>query len=160
MHTYTLNIVNHLRGTWNQNLRINYIHRLITLWETGLPLCWVKNSVTRAPKCFDKIKLRVTVERKVPIQLGDLTGAFFILGIGVSLGAAAFLLEKQQQLKKIIKIERRTKSQPIINDTHFVFIAFLSLLSFLYVKLISVTPIAVHVIRNRLILTSNICWCL
>ena len=160
MHTYTFYIVNHLRGTWNQNLRINYIHRLITLWETGLPLCWVKNSVTRAPKCFDKIKLRVTVERKVPIQLGDLTGAFFILVIGVSLGAAAFLLEKQQQLKKIIKIERRTKSQPIINDTHFVFIAFLSLLSFLYVKLISVTPIAVHVIRNRLILTSNICWCL
>ena len=148
--------------TRNMESKSSYqlIHRLITLWETGLPLCWVKNSVTRAPKCFDKIKPRVTVERKSPIQLGDLTGAFFILGIGVSLGAAAFLLEKQQQLKKIIKIERRTKSQPIINDTHFVFIAFLSLLSFLYVKLISVTLIAVHVIRNRLILTSNICWCL
>jgi hypothetical protein len=57
----------------------------------------VKNSVTRAPKCFDKIKPRVTVERKVPIQLGDLTGAFFILGIGVSLGTAAFLLEKIQR---------------------------------------------------------------
>ena len=74
--------------TRNMESKSSYqlIHRLITLWETGRPLCWVKNSVTRAPKCFDKIKPRVTVERKSPIQLGDLTGAFFILGIGVSLG--------------------------------------------------------------------------
>jgi hypothetical protein len=62
------------------------------LWETGLPQYWVKNSIPRAPKCFEKKKLRRTAIPK-PIRLDDLAGAFLILGVGVGLATFFFLME-------------------------------------------------------------------
>ncbi len=67
-------------------------HSLMELWETGLPAYWVKNSIPRAPKCFEKTEIRRTAIPK-PIRLDDLAGAFFILGVGVSLAAFFFLAE-------------------------------------------------------------------
>ena len=63
------------------------------LWETGLPQLWKKNSMPRAPKCFEKKNLRKPAVRK-PIQLNDLKGAFLIFGIGFGLATFAFLVEK------------------------------------------------------------------
>jgi ionotropic glutamate receptor len=67
-------------------------YSLMELWETGLPQYWVKNSMPRAPKCFEKTKLRRTANPK-PIRLDDLAGAFFILGVGVGLATFFFLVE-------------------------------------------------------------------
>ena len=64
------------------------------LRETGLPSFWNKMSMPAAArKCFVKSKPRAS-SNQVPIQLNDLTGAFFILGIGYSLTLLAFLAEK------------------------------------------------------------------
>ena len=62
------------------------------LWETGLPEYWVKNGIPRAPKCFEKVNERATAVRK-PIRLNDLSGAFFILGVGFCLAIFFFLVE-------------------------------------------------------------------
>lgn len=66
--------------------------RLMELWEAGIPLFSVKKALTGAEKCFAKTKPRAS-SREVPIQLADLMGAFFILGIGLSLALLAFLVE-------------------------------------------------------------------
>ena len=64
---------------------------MIELWETGLPPLWQKNSLPPAPMCFAKTKS--TTSRKVPIRLNDLTGPFFVLGVGLSLAIFVFLME-------------------------------------------------------------------
>jgi hypothetical protein len=46
----------------------------------------------QAPKCFQKTNLPNTAIPK-PIQLGDLTGAFLILGVGFGLATFFFLME-------------------------------------------------------------------
>ncbi|XP_046447449.1 uncharacterized protein LOC124196410 [Daphnia pulex] len=67
-------------------------HALLQLWETGLPQHWVKSSMPQAPKCFQKTNLPNTAIPK-PIKLGDLTGAFLILGVGFGLATFFFLME-------------------------------------------------------------------
>nr|CAH0102495.1 unnamed protein product [Daphnia galeata] len=67
---------------------------LILLWESGQIPFWVKNAVSRAPKCFFKADPRSALTRQDPILLKDLMSAFFILGIGLSLATFAFLVEK------------------------------------------------------------------
>lgn len=62
------------------------------LWETGLPQYWVKNSIPRAPKCFEKISPRKAAIPK-PIRLDDLAGAFLVMGVGVSVATFFFLME-------------------------------------------------------------------
>ena len=69
------------------------------LWETGLPEYWVKNSMPRAQKCFEKTKLRITTAARKSIQLNDLTGAFFILVVGISLATISFLIENISRFK-------------------------------------------------------------
>ncbi len=68
------------------------LHSFMELWETGLPQYWVKNSIPRAPKCFEKTNLRKSAIPK-PIRLNDLAGAFLILGVGVGLATFFFLIE-------------------------------------------------------------------
>ena len=63
----------------------------IELWETGLPPLWTKNSLPPASICFAKAKANTS--KKVPIRLNDLTGPFFVLGIGLSLAIFVFLME-------------------------------------------------------------------
>lgn len=70
--------------------------RLITLWETGLSPFWIKNITNyAAEKCFDKnqMEAKKSVNPQVPIKLGDLLSAFFILGAGIGLSIASFILE-------------------------------------------------------------------
>ena len=57
------------------------------LWEAGIPSFSVKNAMPRADKCFAKTKPQAS-SRQIPIQLDDLMGAFFILGIGLSLATS------------------------------------------------------------------------
>jgi hypothetical protein len=66
--------------------------RLMELWEAGIPPFSVKKALAGAEKCFAKTKPRAS-SREVPIRLADLMGAFFILGIGMSLALFAFLVE-------------------------------------------------------------------
>jgi hypothetical protein len=68
------------------------ISRLMELWEAGIPPFSVKNAMPGAEKCLAKTKPRAS-SREVPIRLADLMGAFFILGIGLSLALFAFLVE-------------------------------------------------------------------
>ncbi len=78
---------------------------MIQLWETGLPPFWIKKTISSAPKCFAKAKPR-TSSRQVPIRLEDLTGAFFVLGIGFCLTLLAFLAEK------ILYLRSRRRARP------------------------------------------------
>ncbi|XP_046635994.1 ionotropic receptor 93a-like [Daphnia pulicaria] len=82
-------------------------YALMELWETGLPEYWVKNSMPRAPKCFEKTKLRRTAIPK-PIGLDDLAGAFFILGVGVGLATFFFLVEN---MIRFISLAKSTATQ-------------------------------------------------
>jgi hypothetical protein len=70
------------------------------LWEAGIPSFSVKNAMPRADKCFAKTKPQAS-SRQIPIQLDDLMGAFFILGIGLSLGTFAFIVEIITEIKEI-----------------------------------------------------------
>lgn len=79
---------------------------MIELWETGLPPFWIKEAISSAPKCFAKAKPRAS-SRQVPIRLKDLTGAFFILGIGFCLSLLAFLAEKILYLRTRRQLEAR-----------------------------------------------------
>ena len=64
---------------------------LMELWETGLPPFWTKNALPPAPMCF--VKAKSNTSSKVAIRLNDLTGPFFVLGIGLSLAIFTFLME-------------------------------------------------------------------
>jgi hypothetical protein len=63
------------------------------LWESGQFPYWMNKVIPQAPKCFAKNNPR-NLSRQVPIQLNDLMSAFFILGVGLSLAAFVFLVEK------------------------------------------------------------------
>nr|CAH0098391.1 unnamed protein product [Daphnia galeata] len=73
---------------------------LMELWEAGIPSFSVKNAMPRADKCFAKTKPQAS-SRQIPIQLDDLMGAFFILGIGLSLAMFAFIVEIITEIKEI-----------------------------------------------------------
>jgi hypothetical protein len=64
------------------------------LWESGQIPFWVNGGVPQASKCFAQSNPRRNLSRQVPIQLKDLTSAFFILGVGLSLAIFSFLVEK------------------------------------------------------------------
>ena len=68
------------------------------LTETGLIKFWMHHSY-KPSACLKKTS---SSQAKIsPIQLADLTSAFFILGIGLSLSTLAFLLELfRQNFKK------------------------------------------------------------
>lgn len=51
---------------------------------------WLKNNLPSVDKCLAKSKESA---RQKPIKLVDLTSAFFILGIGVSLALFSFFME-------------------------------------------------------------------
>jgi ionotropic glutamate receptor len=51
---------------------------------------WLKNNLPYVDKCLAKSNESA---RQKPIKLVDLTSAFFILGIGVSLALLSFLTE-------------------------------------------------------------------
>lgn len=65
---------------------------LMELWETGLINYWVKKAVPSVPQCFVEIKHSAVTHLK-PIELGDLTGVFMILGVGMSLSFFVFFIE-------------------------------------------------------------------
>lgn len=66
-------------------------YRLIELWETGLPLFWVRTVTPSAPKCFAKVKPQATLIHS--IQLDDVLGIFLVWGIGFSLSLIVFSAE-------------------------------------------------------------------
>ena len=65
------------------------------LWETGLNRVWVEGLVPRnADKCFVKNNDQPESKiRLVKMTLEDLTGAFFILGVGICFSLVCFIIE-------------------------------------------------------------------
>ena len=63
------------------------------LWETGLTNFWVENEMPKADQCFAKFVKPSTSIRPSRIKLVDLTSAFLILGIGLSLAIFSFVVE-------------------------------------------------------------------
>lgn len=75
---------------YNHDKLFKLVFRIQYLWETGLMMHWLKNNLPPVDKCLVKSK---DSARQKPIKLVDLTSAFFILGIGVSIALFSFLME-------------------------------------------------------------------
>lgn len=74
------------------------------LWETGLNRIWVYNELPKAQVCLTNVKRNHQQQApQTPIKLVDLTSAFFVLGIGISLSFLAFIVELMvlQRLKNL-----------------------------------------------------------
>ena len=68
------------------------LYRLQYLWETGLLTYWLRKNYRQLnlDKCLAKSKESAAQK---PIKLVDLTSAFLILGVGISVSIFTFLLE-------------------------------------------------------------------
>ena len=62
------------------------------LWETGLSRFWLKQTQPKADECY-AIESNRRSAKHTGINLVDVPSAFFILGAGSALAAAAFLSE-------------------------------------------------------------------
>lgn len=74
--------------------KLNF-NRTTRLLETGLVLHWKLQRVSlnqKADQCFRKDE-KPKANKPTSIRLKDLTSAFFVLGIGIALAIASFLIE-------------------------------------------------------------------
>ena len=67
---------------------------MMELWEIGLLQNWLKSEIQlmKAEECFAVQNKRLDTSH-TGITLVDLSSAFFVIGIGLSLSALAFLSE-------------------------------------------------------------------
>lgn len=65
---------------------------MMELWESGIGRFWVKNSLLKAEECF-ALEVDRPLAKQASIKLVDLTSAFFILGVGISVSVLSFVWE-------------------------------------------------------------------
>lgn len=68
----------------------------LCMLEIGLMRFWLKQQQEKLPydKCKAKNVLRPTTQPRTPIKLTDLTSAFIIFGLGISIAFLVFVVEQ------------------------------------------------------------------